>query len=118
MRRRLYGEAAQDTMRGFDERQAAAVSDAALGRMGGTGGKSVAETINPANAGLRPGPAMLGENVQAGLQSAREAARQAENAARNVLDLDPLPRVQPSGSQSGGASPDRPHHNPTHQKAA
>ena len=112
MRRRLYGEAAQDTMRGFDERQSAAVSDAALGRMGGTGGKSVAETINPANAGLRPGPAMLGENVQAGLQSAREAARQAEKEAwKGATALEATPEALKTlpdflNAKLGGMMPD------------
>lgn len=90
-RRRLYGESAQDTMRGFDERQAEAIRFAALGednalqqpaRGAFAPRKGIGETINPAR---QPGaiqadrsPAVLGESVQTGVQSAREGARKAE----------------------------------------
>lgn len=90
MRRRLYGEGAQDAMRAFDQRQQEAISYAALGGERGRGGvfspeRGIAEQINPArtpgtNAFDRmPGP--LGESVQSGLQAAREGARTAEREA-------------------------------------
>lgn len=84
MRRKLYGEQAQNTILGFDQRQQDAIARAALGddpahRTG------VGYRINP---NRKPGsvqedrlPASLGEGAKDGLTTAREAARTAENDA-------------------------------------
>lgn len=89
MRRRLYGQSAQDTMRGFDERQAAAVRQGALGAERDIGSPvadvpSVARTVAPnRNAGAyefdrNPGP--LGDDIGASVRGTREAARAEEGA--------------------------------------
>jgi len=84
MRRRLYGEQAQDIMRGFDKRQEDAIRYGALG-----GDASAQSPLAPAKGiGQRlapdrsPGefptdtqPATLGESVQGTLQTARKGAR-------------------------------------------
>jgi hypothetical protein len=91
MRRRLYGESAQDTMRGFDQKQADAIRFAALGD-DGTGAvpvgssaprQGIGEQINPTR---QPGgssfdrqPATLGNSIQDTLQTAREEARKQES---------------------------------------
>lgn len=83
MRRRLYGEQAQNTMLGFDKRQTDAVRDAALGEgIGSTSGKqSVADILNKDRAvGFAPMPGDIGGSIQSGIQGAREAARKAENS--------------------------------------
>lgn len=92
MRRRLYGESAQDIMRGFDAKQQEAIKYAALGSDGqgsklGTFApqKGIGEQINPTR---EPGynvydrmPGTLGESVQQGLQKAQEGAKAAEREA-------------------------------------
>lgn len=90
MRRRLYGETAQDTMRGFDQKQQDAIRFAAFGDDGtgtvpaGSGAprQGIGEQINPAR---QPGassfdrqPSTLGNSVQDTLQNARAAARTEE----------------------------------------
>lgn len=82
MRRRLYGEQAQNTMRGFDEGQKDAIKQAALGGPADSGKRSVGTVLNPDRAqGFAPKPDDIGSSIQAGVQGAREAARDAENAA-------------------------------------
>ena len=82
MRRRIYGEPAQDTMLGFDKRQADAVKSAALGDMSNPNARSVAGRINPDRAyGLAPMPDDIGGSIQQGVTGAREAARGAEREA-------------------------------------
>lgn len=96
MRRRLYGEKAQDTMRGFDQRQAEAISYATLGddRIANMGApvsrpasapkQGIGEMIAPnrqAGSTYDRTPAALGEGVQEGLKAAKKAAKTAEDAA-------------------------------------
>jgi len=82
MRRRIYGEPAQDTMLGFDKRQAEAVNRAALGDMFDPNARSVAGKINPNRAyGLAPMPDEIGGAIQQGVTGARETARTAEREA-------------------------------------
>lgn len=107
MRRRLYGEGAQDTMRGFDAKQEDAVRYAALGSDFGpqksprgimAPPQGIGEQINPSRM---PGgvpadrmPSVLGESVQDGLQAAREGARQKERAAwKGATDLEVTPEA-------------------------
>ena len=102
MRRRLFGESAQDTMRGFDAKQQEAIRFAALG---GDGGRNVfapkqgiGEQMNPART---PGtnayermPATLGESVQQGLLKAREGAKALEREAwKEAKDLEVTPQA-------------------------
>jgi hypothetical protein len=96
MRRRLYGENAQDVMRAFDIEQANAVEAAALGT--GTGKKSVSEAIapgrRPATAPQDANPMVLGQSVREGTNAAREAARVAEGEAwEKVGPLTPKPEA-------------------------
>lgn len=93
MRRRLYGESAQDTMRGFDQTQQDAIRTAALGQdmanpippAGPSAPRQgIGEQINPTR---QPGgsahdrmPSTLGNNVRDTLIDAREAARKQESA--------------------------------------
>jgi hypothetical protein len=91
MRRRLYGETAQDTMRAFDQNQQDAIARSVLGDNGSGAfpgstapAQGIGEQINPAR---QPGmsaydrmPSTLGSNVQDTLQTARSAARQQESA--------------------------------------
>lgn len=93
MRRRLYGESAQDTMRGFDQRQAEAVRFAALGNdnAGGAGSGAFApklgigEALNPQRqagaSSFDRAPATLGEGVQSGLKAAKQGAKKLEGEA-------------------------------------
>lgn len=120
MRRRLYGERAQDVMRGFDAEQQAALKDAALGGEWGSSARqspsqSIAKQLNPDRApGFIEGdrtPSVLGGNVQNTLRSARETARQQESALwdDNVRDLGASPyalatlrgKVETALSESG-----------------
>lgn len=84
MRRRLYGEQAQNTMRGFDQRQQEAISRAALGddpaHFVGIGGR-IGGSRKPASVPADREAATLGEGVQSGFTTAREGARQAEAKA-------------------------------------
>lgn len=107
MRRRLYGESAQDTMRAFDQKQQDAIKYAALGSDGSNNGsgafapkQGIAEQINPTR---RPGavdadraPAVLGNNVQDTLQAARSEARRQEGALwdDNVKNLAATPQAR------------------------
>jgi hypothetical protein len=92
MRRRLYGESAQDTMRGFDQQQQDAIRFAALGDDGNGAvlpnatapRQGIGDMINPTR---QPGaspfdrqPSTLGNSIQDTLQSARANARQQEAA--------------------------------------
>lgn len=83
MRRRLYGEQAQNTMLGFDKQQADAIKGAALGRMPyEPPAPSVATAINPGRAqGFAPKPDEIGSSIQGGAQSAKQAARVMERDA-------------------------------------
>lgn len=89
MRRRLYGQSAQDTMRGFDERQASAIRQGALGpemELGQQLGDvpSVARTIAPnRNPGAIDGDRMsgsLGDDIAGAVQATRSAAKAEESA--------------------------------------
>ena len=105
MRRRLYGESAQDTMRGFDAKQQEAVRFAALGDDGsGAGGygsfrapkQGIAETLNP---GRKPGQfpsdraaADLGTGAKFGLETAKANSKAQETALwKGVDDLKATP---------------------------
>jgi hypothetical protein len=102
MRRRIFGEQAQGTMREFDATQQTAIRDAALG--GSSGQRAVAPVLNPGRApGVQPNdglPGTLGTGVRTGLQTAREAAEAGENAAWEAVPkiratqgaIDLLPR--------------------------
>jgi len=107
MRRRLYGETAQDTMRGFDQKQQDAIRFAALGDDGsgaapaGTSAPrlGIGEQINPTR---QPGasaydrqPSTLGNSVQDTLQTARRTARTEESQLwdDNVKNLSATPEA-------------------------
>lgn len=86
-RRRLAGQAAQDTMRGFDERQAEAVKEAAFGPSGFSPAwrPNVSQKIAPDRM---PGrfaddrmSSTLGTSIQDAAVGAREAAKKAEGEA-------------------------------------
>lgn len=83
MRRRLMGQGAQDTMRGFDKRQEDAIRSAALGDpFDNAGGRSVGRTLSPDRAtGTAPAAGDIGGNIQGSLINARGAAKAAENEA-------------------------------------
>lgn len=89
MRRRLYGQSAQDTMRGFDERQASAIRQGALGpemEFGKSTGDvpSVARTIAPnRNPGAIEGDRLsggLGDDIAAAVRATRFSAKAEESA--------------------------------------
>jgi hypothetical protein len=87
MRYGAFGDAAKATMQGFDDRQAAAISEAALGG----GQRSIANVINPTRpaAGVRPGD--IGEGIRSGVRSASDAAKTDAKAAwKKVEDLGDL----------------------------
>lgn len=98
MRRRLYGEQAQDIMRGFDEKQKQQIADAAFGgnNLTGSGRKGIGEQINPTRRSSSPierNPADLGASVQDAVQTARQGARKAEeqlwdDGVRNLAATD------------------------------
>lgn len=108
MRRRLYGESAQDTMRGFDQKQQDAIRTAALGQdpsnpipPAGTSApkQGIGDQINPDR---QPGgsaydrmPSTLGTSVQDTLQTARQTAKSAESALwdDNVKNLAATPQA-------------------------
>lgn len=106
MRRRLYGESAQDTMRGFDAKQSEAVRYAALGNDGAGGAgngtfapkQGIGETLNP---GRQPGAVRydreagsLGLNAQEGLKAAKAGAKAQEREAwEGVKDLAATPEA-------------------------
>ena len=107
MRRRLYGESAQDTMRAFDQQQQDAIRFSALGDDGtgvvatGTTAprQGIGEQINPTR---KPGaaqsdrqPATLGNSVQDTLQAARRNARTQEANLwdDNVKNLAATPKA-------------------------
>ena len=92
MRRRLYGEQAQDIMRGFDERQKDAIRYGALGgdRSAVSAGsmspsRGIGNQIAPHRSpGEFPSdiqPGTLGESAQSAFQAARNGARRAESEA-------------------------------------
>ncbi|MBA2125052.1 hypothetical protein DLM45_02270 [Hyphomicrobium methylovorum] len=98
MRRRLYGESAQDTMRGFDQRQSEAIERAAFGddssHFVGIGGRiNPDRVIGGGQADRAPG--VLGESVQDALQSARQGAKQQESKLwdDNVKNLAATPEA-------------------------
>lgn len=106
MRRRLYGETAQDTITGFDAKQQEAVRYAALGDNGAGGSgkgtfapkQGIGEMINP---GRRPGaspydrqPGSLGDGVKEGFMAAKTGAKAQERAAwEGVKDLAATPEA-------------------------
>jgi len=81
MRRRLYGENAQDIMRAFDVEQSQAVREAALGSKPQSVTTAIAPQRRPASAPQDANPMVLGQSVRDGTNAAREAARAAENEA-------------------------------------
>jgi hypothetical protein len=81
MRRRLYGENAQDVMRAFDNEQALAVREAALGNKPNAIGGQIAPGRQAASAPQDTNPMTLGTSVREGATTAREAAKAAESAA-------------------------------------
>lgn len=85
MRRRLYGEQAQNTMRGFDMSQEEAIARAALGddpaHFVGIGGRMTSGVRKPGSVPADREAATLGQGVQGGFNAARDAAKQAESAA-------------------------------------
>lgn len=106
MRRRLYGETAQDTMRGFDAKQQEAVRFAALGDDGAAGGakgtfapkQGIAEMLAP---GRQPGQfasdrtaSELGVGVKSGFDAAKAGAKSMEAEAwKGVKDLGATPEA-------------------------
>lgn len=87
MRRRLFGQSAQDTMLGFDQRQADAIRSAALGPAKDLGEQlaatpSVASRIAPNRSpgayefDRNPGP--LGDDIGAAIRSSKDAAKAEE----------------------------------------
>lgn len=107
MRRRLYGEGAQHTMRGFDQTQKDAIRHAALGADNqGTVpqsamapqkgiGEQLSPTRQPGASDIDRMPATLGTSVKDTLASAREAARVAEGNLwdDNVKNLAATPQA-------------------------
>ena len=108
MRRRIYGEAAQDTMTGFDKRQAEAIRFAALGSDGSSASQAnpyrgagappqgIGDMINPARqsgaSAFDRTPAALGEGAQYGLQAAKQGAKFEEAQLwKGVSDLKSTP---------------------------
>jgi hypothetical protein len=91
MRRRLYGENAQDVMRAFDEEQAQAVRGAALGDKPSSIAAKIAPQRRPATAPQDANPMTLGTSVREGMSTARGAAREAESAA-----WDAVPAMSPT----------------------
>jgi hypothetical protein len=79
MRRRLYGQNAQDIMRTFDVEQSQAVRDAALGAKPQSVTSAIAPGRNPVSAPQDANPMVLGQSVREGINTARSAARTAEN---------------------------------------
>ena len=93
MRRNLYGEPAQKTIREFDVAQATAIDNAARGgvRQGFEPGVQelygVAPTLAPQRA-LRPGKDELGGFIQEGLAGAKETAKAGEREAwKQPIDM-------------------------------
>lgn len=84
MRRRLYGEQAQNTMRGFDQTQQDAIARAALGddpaHFVGIGGR-IGGSRKPASVPADREAGTLGEGVQSGLTTAKRAAKSEEAKA-------------------------------------
>lgn len=104
MRRRLYGQSAQDTMRGFDERQASAIRQGALGAEKDIGSPlgdvpSVARTIapqrNPGAYDFDRNAANLGEDIGSAVRASRAAAAAEESALwdENVRRLAATPEA-------------------------
>lgn len=90
MRRRLYGENAQDTIRAFDNEQQNAVREAALGSRPQSVTTAIAPGRRPASAPQDSNPMVLGQSVREGTNAAREAARAAEGEAwKKVPELTP-----------------------------
>jgi hypothetical protein len=81
MRRRLYGENAQDVMRAFDVEQSQAVREAALGSKPQSVTAAISPGRRPASAPQDSNPMVLGQSVREGANTAREAARAAEGEA-------------------------------------
>lgn len=110
MRRKLYGESAQNTIKAFDQKQQDAILYAALGSEDGSRPSSgtfgalsfpprqgIAEQLNPARQPgmFPPRPSTLGDNVQDTLQGARATAKQQESALwdDNVKNLAATPEA-------------------------
>ena len=104
MRRKLYGENAQNTMLGFDKRQADAIRQGALGPEKDIGqpladAPSVARTIAPNRragayeADRNPGP--LGDDIGTAVRDTRAAAKAEESALWDdgVRDLEASPHA-------------------------
>jgi len=107
MRRRLYGQGAQDTMLGFDRGQQDAIKRSALGSDGTSASppipsapsQGIGEQLNP---GRQPGanpndiqPATLGNSVQDAIQGARQNAARQESLLWDdkVKDLSATPKA-------------------------
>jgi hypothetical protein len=85
MRRRLYGENAQDVMRTFDVEQSLAVRDAALGSKPQSVTAAIAPNRRPVASPQDANPMVLGQSVRDGAMAARNAARDAESAAWDAV---------------------------------
>jgi len=90
MRYGAFGETAKDTIQAFDQRQAAAISEAALGG----GEKSIARAINPGRVATGTRPGDVGEGIRSGVRSARDAAKVDENLVwKQVGTLEATPEA-------------------------
>jgi hypothetical protein len=89
MRYGVYGENAKTIIQEFDKRQAEAVKQAAIG--GATDPQAVqgiASKLAPHRAATELDSASLGQSIKAGLETAKDAAKQQERAAwSGVTDL-------------------------------
>lgn len=77
MRRNILGDQAREIITRHDQGQRQAITDA----VAGDGPKSIAARIAPSRGSGSPPPVLLGENIQGGLQGAREAAKKIEKEA-------------------------------------
>lgn len=100
MRRRLFGESAQDTMRAFDVKQEEAIRNAALGRgplAPKPGTQSVGEAIAPNRAGginADRMPSVLGGSLQDSLGAVKSAMKGEEGALwKAARDLEVTPEA-------------------------
>jgi len=79
MRRGLYGDDAENMMRGLDQEQRDRIQLAMTNGQPGTAPAGMGRVLNPARGGQGQ-PRELGASLQEGLKTARETAKQQENA--------------------------------------
>ena len=77
MRRNILGDPAREIITRHDQAQRQAISDAVMG----DGPKSIAARIAPSRGSGNVPPVAIGENIQGGLQAARETAKKIEKEA-------------------------------------